>query len=177
MELNSEISIKTNRLTLEPISKKYINNINKSFTSEITTFMPYDPDGSIEDTISFVITSMHNLKLQKEIVFVVLDKTTQDFIGCCGIHNINTDSVEIGLWIKKDAQSKGLGTEIVTSLVKFIEDNLAINFIIYPVDEQNIRSKKIPEKLGFKEFERYTKPKNKTLVLNTIEYRKYYNKI
>lgn len=174
MTLNADIKIVTNRLVLQPVNEIYIDEINKNFTKDITTYMPYDPIGNREDTVNFVSSSIENLNMQKEIVFVILDKTTKNFIGCCGIHNINSESVEVGLWIKKDLQSNGLGTEIVTCLVKFIEDNFSINYIIYPVDEKNIRSRKIPEKLGFEEFTRYTKPKNKTEVLNTIEYRKYY---
>lgn len=175
MKLNSDIRIITKRLVLQPISEKYIDEINKNFTKEITTYMPYDPTGNREDTINFVSNSIENLNMQKEIVFVVLDKITKNFIGCCGIHNINSESVEVGLWIKKDLHSNGIGTEIVTYLVKFIEDRFSVNYIIYPVDEKNIKSRKIPEKLGFEEFTRYTKPKNKTEILNTIEYRKYYN--
>ncbi|WP_313581737.1 GNAT family N-acetyltransferase [Chishuiella sp.] len=177
MKLNSDIRIITKRLILQPISEKYIDEINKNFTKEITTYMPYDPTGNREDTINFVSNSIENLNMQKEIVFVVLDSITRNFIGCCGIHNINSKSVEIGLWIKKESQSNGLGTEIVTNLVDFIEQNFSINHIIYPVDEQNIRSRKIPEKLGFEKFAYYTKPKNNTTILHTIEYRKYYNEV
>lgn len=176
MQLNSKIRINTERLVLKPISEEFIPEVNQYFTTDITVYMPYDPDGNKQDTINFVQSSIKNLRNQTEIVFVILDKNTQNFIGCCGIHNINPESVEIGLWLKKDSQSKGIGKETVTSLLHFIEANFYVDYTIYPVDEENIRSRKIPQGLGFEEFKRYLKPKNDIKNLNIIEYRKYYNK-
>jgi len=175
MQLDSTIKINTERLILKPISEEFISEVNQYFTTEITVYMPYDPDGNKQDTINFIQSSIDNLKNQTEIVFVILNNSNKEFIGCCGIHNINSESVKIGLWIKKDSQSKGFGKETVTNLLHFIEANFNIDYIIYPVDEENIRSRKIPEGLGFEEFNRYLKPKNDVKNLNIIEYRKYYN--
>ncbi len=84
-------------------------------------------------------------------------------------------SIELGLWLKKDAQSNGYGTEIITGLIEFLENNFTFKYILYPVDEENIASRRIPEKLGFTPFKRYQKNKNSTTDLHIIEYRKYYS--
>ena len=42
---------------------------------------------------------------------------------------------------------------------KNVEQNFEFNYIIYPVDKENIRSRKIAEKLGFLPFETYKKKK------------------
>lgn len=173
MNLNQDIILTTNRLILSPVREEFIDDINTNFTKEITEFMPFNPVGDKNEIINFVKNSKMNLLEKKEIVFVILNKQ-QEFIGCCGIHNINKESVEVGLWIKKNAQNQGFGLEIVTCLIDYIEKNLKISYIIYPVDKENIRSRKIPEKLGFVAYQTFKEYKNEQKDLDIIEYRKYY---
>lgn len=135
--------------------------------------MPFNPEGNREEIEDFVENSIKNFKQKTDIVFVTLDKN-EEFIGCCGIHNINSESVELGLWIKEDGQGKGYGTEIINGLILYIENNLKVRYIIYPVDRENMKSRKIPEKLGFSAFQNYTQKKNDSIQLDIIEYRKYY---
>lgn len=172
MEFNSNIVINTNRLILESIHEKYIEDINTNFTQEITTYMPFNPNGDRNEIINFVENAKNNLIQKTDIVFVALN-LKREFIGCCGIHNINKESVEIGLWLRKEFQSLGLGTEIINVLIDFIEQNFKLNYIIYPVDKDNFRSVKIPEKLGFIPFKTYKQKKNDSIDLHIIEFRKY----
>jgi RimJ/RimL family protein N-acetyltransferase len=174
MGQDPDLNLKTNRLILRPIHEKYIDEIYINFTKKVTEFMPFNPSGNKNEIISFVENSIESLIKKTDIVFVVLD-SDENFLGCCGIHNINEESVEVGLSLKEDSQSRGLGTEIVILLIDFIEQNLEINYIIYPVDKNNIKSRRIPEKLGFEPYKSYNKYKNESVDLNIIEYRKYYS--
>lgn len=175
MELNSNLSIKTNRLMLKPMHEDYIYDINANFTPAVTKYMPHNPKGDRIDSVNFVERSKKDLIAKTDLVFVILHQEEQ-FIGCCGIHHINPISVEIGLWLKEEAQNQGFGTEVVTGLIEFIEQYFSIEYIIYPVDKENIRSRNIPEKLGFKAFKTYSQQKSELLKLNIIEYRKYYTR-
>lgn len=172
MEISSNMVITTNGLILKPIDEKYIDDININFTQEVAKYMPFNPNGDKNEIINFVESAKKNLIQKTDIVFVVLNLKSE-FIGCCGIHNINRESVELGLWLKKDCQSQGFGTEIVIALIDFIEQNFEFNCIIYPVDKENIRSKKIPEKLGFIAFTTYKKEKDDLIDLHIVEFRKY----
>ncbi|MBC9932311.1 GNAT family N-acetyltransferase [Chitinophaga qingshengii] len=173
MEFNLDLIIETKSLVLKVVHEKYIDEINSNFTKEVTKYMPFNPSGKRKEVENFVEISLTNFKRKTDIVFVIVDKNDV-FIGCCGIHDINLKSVELGLWLKEDSQSKGFGAEIINGLINFVEKNIEIDYIIYPVDKENIRSRKIPEKLGFKEYETYTKQKDDSTDLNIIEYRKYY---
>lgn len=173
MKLNSNLTIKSTHLILKLIDEKYIDEINKNFTQEVAEYMPFNPNGNRNEIITFVEEAKKNLIEKTDIVFVVLD-LDEKFIGCCGMHNINPESVEVGLWLKKERQDQGLGTEVIINLINFIEQNLKIDYIIYPVDRENIRSLKIPQKLGFTAFKTYTKQKSDSINLNIIEYRKFY---
>jgi ribosomal-protein-alanine N-acetyltransferase len=172
MEINSNIVIHTNRLILEPIHEKYIDDINTGFTQEITTYMPFNPNGDRNEIINFVENAKNNLIQKTDIVFVALN-LKREFIGCCGIHNINKESVELGLWLRKEYQNQGFGTEIINVLTDFAEQNLEFNYMVYPVDKENIRSRRIPENLGFIPFKTYKQKKSDSIDLNIIEFRKY----
>ncbi|MDR6371652.1 RimJ/RimL family protein N-acetyltransferase [Chryseobacterium bernardetii] len=173
MILSQSIEIKTKRLTLSPVKDLHIDDILEHFTNEVTRYMPFNPQGNRQDIITFVNESKRTLLQNTDLVMAAID-SDRDFIGCCGMHNITEESVELGLWLKKSSQGKGLGTEIITALIEFLEKNFTLNYILYPVDEDNRASRKIPEKLGFIPAKKYKKQKNHLTDLNIIEYRKYY---
>ena len=164
--------IETVRLILQPVSDKYKKEICDEFTTEVTTFMPFTPNGNIMDTEAFIQRSKEELKNGTAIHFCIIKKESNEFLGCCGLHDIDTSEVEIGLWLKTTIHRKGYGTETVGALVKFAEEDLAVDYIIYPVDKDNIPSRKIPEKLGFRLQRRYEKKKSETEILHIVEYRK-----
>lgn len=173
MILHADIKIKTERLTLLPVEDSYIDDILEHFTKEVTQYMPFNPEGDREEIINFVNQSKRTLLQNTDLVLVALDSHGA-FTGCCGIHNITEESIELGLWLKKSSQGKGFGTEIITKLIDFLENNFTFKYIFYPVDEDNIASKRIPEKLGFIPAKKYKKSKDAANDLTIIEYRKYY---
>lgn len=172
MELNEAIRIQTERLILKPVQELNVDDINAHFTAELTKYMPFIPTGDRSDILFFVHQSQKQLQNNTDLVLAV-HGLNKEFIGCCGIHNITPESAEVGLWIKKSMQGFGFGTEIIKSLIEFIEINFKARFIIYPVDEDNTASRRIPEKLGFIIYKKYQKPKDKSSCLNIVEYRKY----
>ncbi|MCJ7934653.1 MAG: GNAT family N-acetyltransferase [Chryseobacterium sp.] len=174
MILNKDIRIKTDRLVLQPVEELYIDDINTYFTAEVTRYMPFNPDGDRNNIFVFVKESKKSLLKNTDLVMVALDHHN-NFTGCCGIHNITEESAELGLWLKKGKQGIGLGTEIIVALIEFLESNFTFKYIVYPVDQENIASRKIPEKLGFTPFKKYQKNKSPSSFLNIIEYRKYYS--
>nr|WP_315032785.1 GNAT family N-acetyltransferase [uncultured Chryseobacterium sp.] len=174
MILHPDIKIKTRRLILQPVDDSYIDDIFEHFTKEVTRYMPFSPQGNRKDIVNFVDESKRTLSQNTDLVMVAID-SNDNFIGCCGIHNITAESIELGLWLKKETQGKGLGTEIIKSLIEFLENNFTFKYILYPVDEENIASKKIPEKLGFIPVKEYTKSKDSSTDLHIVEFRKYYS--
>ncbi|HBV17889.1 GNAT family N-acetyltransferase [Chryseobacterium carnipullorum] len=174
MKLNKDIRIKTDRLLLQPVEEWYVDDINTYFTSEITRYMPFNPEGDRNDILKFVEDSKRSLSDNTDLVMVVID-SKNNFLGCCGIHNITEESVELGLWLKKSAQGIGLGTEIIKALIEFLENNFTFKYILYPIDQNNTASRKIPEKLGFRPYTKYKRYKTQSSFLHIIEYRKYYS--
>jgi ribosomal-protein-alanine N-acetyltransferase len=171
-KFNLNITVETDRLVLRPVSDEFKFDICNEFTPEVTKFMPFTPTGDMKVTEDFIARSNQELISGKGIQFCIIEKESNEFLGCCGLHHTDTKAVEIGLWLKKSVHGIGYGTEIVRELVGLAEKNLDIDYLFYPVDKDNCASRKIPEKLGFIPTRSYEKKKSETENLHIIEYRK-----
>lgn len=171
--MQSHLNVETERLNLLPVSDKYKNDILREFTAQITRYLPFTPKGNEKEVQDFLDKSRQGLIDGSDIVFVSTEKSSKAFLGCCGIHHISAESMTLGLWLKADIHGQGFGTEIIRGLINFIEVNFKPKYLIYPVEKDNIASRRIAEKLGFTMFKKYTQIKDEHTVLHMIEYRKY----
>lgn len=151
--LNAEII--TDRLKLKSISELYIEDIFLSFTEAITTYMFPQPSGNIEDTKTFVKNARGGLENGTNLQLVILNRQSNEFLGCCGLHNLDRSEPEIGIWIKKDAHGNGFGLEAVAGIFEWSKQHLKCRHLKYPVDRQNKSSRKIPEYFNGKVVKAY----------------------
>ncbi|MBT3816716.1 MAG: GNAT family N-acetyltransferase [Candidatus Magasanikbacteria bacterium] len=169
----TNLIIQTKNLLLQPITLDYAEEIFKEFTPEITTYMfPKSPD-KIEETIEFIKTAIKKNETGIDFQVVILDKTTKEYLGNAGIHNINTKTPEFGIWIKKSAHGNAYGKEAMIAFKEWIDDNLDYDYILYPVDKANYASKRIPELLGGEIFREYDQKSMNNKDLHLLEYRIY----
>ncbi len=166
----SNVVIITKRLRIVPTTEKYAKDIFQECTAEVVKYLSFDPSGKIEDTIKYIRLSQPKIKNGEEMPITVVDKTTEEFIGCGGLHKIKTDKPELGIWIKKSAQRRGYGKETIKALIKWAENNLSYKYLTYPVEKTNIPSRKLIESLGgiLKAKRKYTSPTGKEL--DEVEY-------
>lgn len=98
------------------------------------------------------------VKLQKgnkngEYNFAIEDIETNNYIGGCGINEVNWTSriATIGIMVgDKNYWNKGYGTDAMKVLMKFIFDNMNIRKIKLNVFSFNTRAQRCYEKCGFK---------------------------
>lgn len=172
MDLSKTV-ILTDRLKLVPTSLKYAPEVFKEFTEEITTYMFPKVPQDIHDTETFINTSIKKMENGEELQVVILDKKTGDFFGHGGIRKLNTDTPEPGIWIKKSAHGNKYGREAVKALKEWIDKNYKYKYIMYPVDRENISSRKIAESLGGIVEVEYKKINESGNELDIVEYRIY----
>ena len=141
-----DIIIETDRLVLKPITLDFAKDIFNEFTIEITKYMYPKPAGKIEETKEFIENSIEKLKNGIDLQMIIVNKNENEFIGCIGLHKINTLEPELGIWTKKSSHNNGYGLEAMTALIEWAHKNLKFNHLVYPVDKRNIASRKIPEK-------------------------------
>ncbi len=171
----SNLIIKTERLNLIPISLDFCDDIFQEFTKNITTFMFPQPSGKKEDTIIFINNSLNKMKTGKTIQQVIINLESGEFLGCAGLHDINTKTPELGIWVKASAHGHKYGREAMHGLKDWADKNLDYDYIKYPVSVENISSRKIAESLGGKIEREYIDKNQNGGIMNSIEYRIYKN--
>ncbi|MDY6939255.1 MAG: GNAT family N-acetyltransferase [Cyanobacteriota bacterium] len=144
-----EIEIETPRLILKSISMEYLDPIFDNFTESVTRYLMASSPQKKRETEAFIEDSLEKMKSGENLVVVILDRDNEEFIGCSGIHDIGkSNSPEMGIWIKESHHGCGYGKETMSALKRWAHDNLEYESLIYPVDRQNIASRKIAESLG-----------------------------
>jgi ribosomal-protein-serine acetyltransferase len=82
---------------------------------------------------------------------IILDKHTNEFIGATSFHHYDWEipSVETGYWVKKSKSGNGYITEATNAVTQYAFKQLKVKRISLTCDPENIKSKKIPERLGY----------------------------
>lgn len=166
----SNTKIETERLLIVPITMEYLEIIFREFQEPITEFMYPKPPVKIEETKQFIEGSLDGLKDGNNLQMVVLEKATGDFLGCAGLHELDKDDPELGIWIKKSAHGKKYGREAMAGIKKWADENIKYSYIRYPVAAQNIPSRKIPESLGGVVKKEYDKKMLSGRTYHMVEY-------
>ena len=168
------VIIPTGRLLLRPITERDTWQIFENFTPEVTRYMVPQPAERVQETIQFIRRSLAGMERGENLQFVIVDKASGEFLGCCGLHGHGTPQTpELGIWLKTAAQGNGYGKEAITAVVQWAEQHLQYDYLTYPVDRDNIPSRKIPEALGGEIFEESLCVKQDGGCLDVLIYRIY----
>jgi len=157
--LDLPVPIITPRLILRPpqIGDGEIVNeaILESFTV-LNEFMSWAKEKpSVEESEELARQAVANWILKNNdepyLPLFMFDKETNQFIGGTGYHHYDWDvpSIETGYWIRNSCAGKGLMTEAVNAITQYAFKQLGVKRITITCDIDNIRSKKISERLGF----------------------------
>ncbi len=165
--------IESNRLLLVPTIMTHKDDIFKEFSEDITTYMYPAPAKDITETEEFIKNSLEGLKDGSNLQVTITAKDSNEFLGGGGLHHIDRKTPELGVWIKKSAHGNGYGKEAMTTLKKWADDNLDYDYILYPVADKNVASKKIPESLGGVIEREYDEKTQSGDTHHFIEYRIY----
>lgn len=74
-------------------------------------------------------------------------------VGMVGLHYIDwtNKTTEIGYWLSEAVQGKGLMTRTINGLLTYCFNELELNRVVIRAATENLKSRGIPERLGFKE--------------------------
>ncbi|MDM5188261.1 GNAT family N-acetyltransferase [Bacillus sp. DX4.1] len=126
--------------------------INESL-DELKPWMVFAQKEQTEQEIEASIRKSHIQFLQREdLRLLVFLRETGEFIASSGLHRINWEvpRFEIGYWIDSRFSGKGYMTEAVKGIVEFAFTELKANRLEIRCDSKNVKSRAIPERLGFK---------------------------
>lgn len=104
----------------------------------------------ISDTEKFVDSVVNATDGRFEYVFAI--RKCNEFVGLIGFKDTDKQNkkTEIGYWLSEKYQKQGIVTKSVDKLCDFAFNKQGINRIQIKCAVENISSKSIPKKLGFK---------------------------
>lgn len=142
------LRIESDRLFLRPLTMQDAQVIFENFTPTITRYTTPSSPKEISETETFLRGTIQKRQDHRELVMAICNRNTGEFLGVCGLHEIGKKHPELGIWIKESAQGNRFGREAITALVNWGQQHLTYEYLVYPVDRNNIPSRKIPESLN-----------------------------
>lgn len=153
-----------------PVTMEHAEAIFSEFQEPVTEFMYPKPPEKIEETEQFIKESIAGLKNGNNLQMVILNKATGEFLGCAGLHQLDKDDPELGIWIKNQAHGNKFGRESMAAMKKWADKNIKYNYLRYPVATENIPSRKIPESLDGEVKKEYDKKMLSGRTYHMVEY-------
>lgn len=140
--------MKTERLKFVPLSYEYLDQYYEEFSEDITRYQYPDSFKSREEAERFFNWFVKLNEERTSIIFILLNKDDESFVGSIEAHGLDTDTPELGVWIAKEQQNKGYAYEAMKSFIEHLKGNYTIECFIFEVDCRNSASRKLAEKLG-----------------------------
>jgi ribosomal-protein-serine acetyltransferase len=108
------------------------------------------PDYSLELTRKFMTEGIARHKAGEELGLGIFRGS--ELLGSIGLFGFNWKArrAEIGYWVSKDEEGKGIITRATKLLIDYAFDELGLNRIEIRCSAENVRSAAVPERLGFK---------------------------
>jgi RimJ/RimL family protein N-acetyltransferase len=147
-------------INLRELSMDDATNIVNLMSYDIAKYLyevPYPY--KIDDALNFIKSSYNSFRLHKSITFAIEYKnksqSNQLLVGTIGIKDIDyvNKKANIGYWIGKQYQGKGIATECVKLVVNYAFDVLELEEISAYVFPENKTSIRVLEKNGFVQTE------------------------
>ena len=132
------------RIYLERLSQKHAEDIFKYFTVDIIEYMYPGVNKTLDDVKNFISSMEKSFERGTDRVFAIKNKENDEFIGVVGLHGLEKEMPEPGIWTKLEAHGNHYGREAVSLLINMAK-NMGYKKLIYPVDHRNTPSRKIPE--------------------------------
>ena len=118
---------------------------------ELKLWMPWVTDDySIETAHDFIKKNL--IELSETGAFAAAVKLNKKIVGTIGLHHLDSSnkSIQAGYWLGKNAQGKGIATRCTRVLIEYAFEELKLNRVQINCNVENVKSRAIPERLGFK---------------------------
>jgi RimJ/RimL family protein N-acetyltransferase len=147
MDLSS-VSLSSQRLLLKSFTGHDAREAFEAATPAIARFMAWEPASSLESFAPIWQSWIPKMHAGPDVSFAVRHGPSLEFLGAAGLHDIDAEEPEVGIWIKEAQHGYGYGREAVATIAAFAGDCLGKRAVVYPVVEQNHPSRRLAESLG-----------------------------
>jgi ribosomal-protein-serine acetyltransferase len=128
-----------------------ITEVVRENLAQLKLWMPWATDSySIESARQFIDLNLNEFAKNGSFNASIIWK--EKFVGGVGFHHLDlkNKSTHIGYWLAKAAQGKGIMTRCCLVLFDYLFDELELNRIQINCNVENLKSRAIPERLGFR---------------------------
>lgn len=148
--------IETSRLILRVWSPDDASLLRAALDRSLDHLRPWMPwaaeePRSLDDTRELLAEFRERFEAGEDFVYGIFDRTESEVLGGTGLHpRIGPGGLEIGYWIRVDKTGQGLATEAAGALAEAGSRLPGIDRIQIHCAPENVASRRIPEKLGFR---------------------------
>lgn len=135
-----------------PGDGKVVHEAIQASKQDLEKWLPFAQQDQTADDVEINVREAHGKFLTREDLRLhIFHKETGEFIGASGLHRIDwsVPKFEIGYWVDRRKSGKGYITEAVEGVTNFAFTELNANRVEIQCDSKNIKSRAIPERLGF----------------------------
>ena len=161
-QANEMILIHSPRLQLSQFQITDAEEVFACITASIAKFMQWEPPSWSE----YIARCEERLRAPElnTFSFVIRRRDSKECLGMTAVEACDTESPELGLWLKESAHGQGFGREVVAAVAEWAHKTLGKRSFIYPVAVQNTASRRIAERLHGEIIENRTNPKYESVV-------------
>ena len=154
----SELVIETERLILRPFKQSDLHDFNEyASVPGVGEMAGWKHHETIEKTQEIL-----DMFIKEDKTFAIVFKKTNKVIGSLGVEKYGLEEKlteftsyygrEIGFVLSKDYWGKGIMPEAVGAVIKYLFNDLNLDFLTCGYYDFNNQSKRVQEKCGFKPY-------------------------
>lgn len=172
--------LETERMYLIPLQENHAEDMLYGLDEEVTKYMSVSPYKDISPLQERVKEKIQEIQNHRRIILAGIEKQNSEFVWAFDITKIGNPELKAGIRVKKAFHRKWYGREGMLALIQWVKENIEFDYILYPVDKDNLSSRKIAEladgildvdKSGNEIVEREKMDDGK--ILNLVHYRIY----
>ncbi|AYO54798.1 GNAT family N-acetyltransferase [Acinetobacter wuhouensis] len=145
---HEKIVIQSSRITLKPFTAHDADESYGCITPTLTRFMSWEPPENRQVYDGIWQGWIQHIAERSEYVFIIRHAESGEFLGLGGLHDVQSKTPELGIWIREDRHGAGYGKEAVTAIANWASANFDFEHFIYPVAIENHASCRIAESLN-----------------------------
>lgn len=187
--LEIPVPITTDRLIIRPYREDDASALTEAYLESLNELKPWlswahniattETDSIYEAELIFIRRAQAKWLMREELAFLITDKNDDTkILGAICLRRINwaVPSMEIRYWLRTSMTGNGYMTETVNALCRYAFTQLHAQRIDLVCDESNVRSRAIPERLGFVQegiLKNYDRSADCNELTNMIVYARY----
>ena len=144
---------------VEPSFAKFYFNIVTKQKEYLGKWLTWPPLADSEEFfLTYIAKTLHEYAENKTVVCAIFYH--EELVGNVSLHNIEQDTktAEIGYWVSKDFQGKGIISRVVKKMIELGKQKYAVESFYIEAAMENAASRAVCERLGAVLVEENAKP-------------------